>query len=141
MGNSQVSTAIKDVGVEGQKFLAEDQFEIQIDRLEAVLELLVGPDLDIPLVKMDAKGFKCEILKGMGQHVADEIRHVHFEKSDLFLKAHNCVDLLERFHDYGFNIYNNNKVLVDPSAYHKPMASYDLDAKRPYKNVLVKSQA
>ena len=144
MGNSQVGTAIKDVGWEGQKFLVEDQFEIQIERLEDVLELLVGPDLDIPLVKLDAQGFECEILKGMGRNVADKIRHVHFEKEDLFLKAHNCVDLLERFHDYGFDIYKNNKVLIDPSAYRKNMATANLDAKRPHdmgENVLVKVQA
>ena len=149
MGNSQVGTAIKDLGLKGQEFLVEDQYEIQIERLEDVLELLVGPDdLDsIPLVKMDAQGFECEILKGMGQHVADKIGHVHFEKEDLFLKAHNCLDLLERFHDYGFDIYgNNNKVLIDPSAYRKNMpAAANLDAKRgPHdmgENVLVKVQA
>lgn len=141
MGNSQVGTAIKDVGMTGQTFLVEDQFEIQIERLEDVLELLVGPEFDIPLVKMDAQGFECEILKGMGQHVADKIRHVHFEKEELFLKAHNCVDLLERFHEYGFNIYSRNTVLIDPSAYRKPMPTSNIDAKRPHENVLVKAQA
>ena len=90
---------------------------------------------------MDAQGFECEIVKGMGQHVADKIRHVHFEKEELFLKAHNCVDLLERFHDYGFNIYRRNTVLIDPSAYRRPMPTDNIHAKRPHENVLVKAQA
>jgi|AntRauTorckE5430_2_1112549.scaffolds.fasta_scaffold54468_2 hypothetical protein len=68
----------------------------------------------------------------MGQEVADKIHHVHFEKADLFLKAHNCEDLLQRFHGFGFDIYRDQQTLVHPSNYNQPMP-YDLDAKRPDK--------
>eukprot|EP00979_Chaetoceros_neogracilis_P015481 scaffold6009_cov214-Chaetoceros_neogracile.AAC.1 len=70
--------------------------------------------------------------KGMGQEVADKIHHVHFEKADLFLKAHNCEDLLQRFHGFWFDIYRDQQTLVHPSNYNQPMP-YDLDAKRPDK--------
>jgi len=137
MGNSQVGTAVKDLDIDGQAFLVKDQFDIQVDRLEDVLELgggglhsdNVDVHIDIRLVKMDAQGFECEILKGMGQEVADKIHHVHFEKADLFLKAHNCEDLLQRFHGFGFDIYRDQQNLVHPSNYNQPMP-YDLDAKR-----------
>mmetsp|Transcript_6022 Transcript_6022/g.6718 ORF Transcript_6022/g.6718 Transcript_6022/m.6718 type:complete len:247 (-) Transcript_6022:61-801(-) len=126
MGNSQVGSTVKDLDVEGQKFDEKDKFEIKVERLDDILK----PGPEISLVKMDAQGYECKILEGMGKDLASKIKHVHFEKADLFLNAHDCNDLLPRFRDYGFDIYEENDRLIKPEEDYNQM-TYDLDAKKP----------
>ena len=56
-------------------------------------------------VKMDAQGFECNILEGMGQAIASGIEVIKFEYAKLWLDGQNCTDLFDRFYNYGFDVY------------------------------------
>ncbi len=122
LGNSVVGKVVKDYAV--QTFSKENQFEIQIERLD---DLLNG-GFNVPLIKLDAQGFECEILKGMGKELASSVDHIHFEKEDIFLKPQGCNDLLARFRDYGFTIYHGNRIIT-PEQDHR-LGTLNLDARR-----------
>jgi FkbM family methyltransferase len=97
-GNSIVGKIIKDSPK--QQFDEMKQFDIYVERLDHILK----PGPRIPLVKMDAQGYECEILKGMGADVAHTIERVHFENAKKWLRAQNCLDLTQRFEEYGFRV-------------------------------------
>jgi FkbM family methyltransferase len=106
LGNSIIGAQVKDWGA--QKFLERDQFEIQIESLDTVLK----PGPKIPLLKMDAQGYECRIVDGFGQDLANIMQRVHFEKTDKFLRAQNCNDLLPKLRKYGFVVYMNENITV-----------------------------
>lgn len=102
MGNSVVGTVIKDF--ENQQFGKKFQFTINVERLDSILNT---DDLDIKLVKMDAQGYECKIMEGMGSKVANSIDAIKFEWDSKWLNRQNCTDLIPIFHNYGFDIYLN----------------------------------
>ena len=104
MGNSVVGKAIHDKGKANQGFNEERVFNITIERLDSI----VSPYPDIPLAKMDAQGFECNIIGGIGQDLANQIQKIKFEVSQNHLPKQNCHDLLERFRNLGFQIYREN---------------------------------
>mmetsp|Transcript_14950 Transcript_14950/g.18232 ORF Transcript_14950/g.18232 Transcript_14950/m.18232 type:complete len:374 (+) Transcript_14950:90-1211(+) len=101
LGNSVIGQVIKDY--DAQKFLKRDQFEIPIERLDSILN---SHSANISLVKMDAQGFECNIMEGIGTEFADKIKSVKFEVAKKWLEAQNCFDLLERFRRFDFNVYS-----------------------------------
>lgn len=123
MGNSHVGKPVKDHDVGFQEFRDEDTFDIYVERLDNIL----NTGFNIPLMKLDAQGFECEILSGMSHEFAASLQHVHFEKADRFLKEHGCDNLLSKFRDLGFTIYQDNTV-VGPEKDNQPLP-YDLDAR------------
>lgn len=98
-GNSIVGKIIKDNP--RQQFDESKQFDIYVERLDDILK--PGP-YHIPLMKIDAQGYECEILNGMGADIARMIERVHFENAKKWLKAQNCLDLTQRFEEYGFRV-------------------------------------
>lgn len=99
MGNSVIGKIIKDA--DRQQFDEKLQFTINVERLDSIL----ANDITVDLMKMDAQGYECNILEGMGKDVAKGIDVIKFEWADHWLKGHNCTDLLPRMRNYGFDIY------------------------------------
>ena len=99
MGNSVVGSIIKDN--KRQRFEEKFQFQVPIERLDSILK----SDINVKLVKMDAQGFECNILEGMGQAIASGIEVIKFEYCLKFLDGQNCTDLFDRFYNYGFDVY------------------------------------
>lgn len=59
--------------------------------------------MKVGLMKMDAQGFECRIVEGMGE-VAGIIEMMKFEYSYPYLHSHGCFDLLPLLMN-NFNIY------------------------------------
>jgi FkbM family methyltransferase len=51
-----------------------------VERLDSILE---SKKIKVGLLKMDAQGFECKILEGMGGEVAEQIDVMKFEYADL----------------------------------------------------------
>ena len=100
MGNSVIGTIIKDNGA--QHFDKNLQFQVPIERLDSILK----SGTNVKLMKMDAQGFECNILDGMGQSIASGIEIIKFEYAVTFLAGQNCTDLLDRMRNYGFGVYS-----------------------------------
>jgi hypothetical protein len=98
--SSVIGKVIKDNSQ--QQFAEKYQFTIHIERLDNVLETKSS---NIRLAKMDAQGFECNILEGMGEALAEKIDIIKFEYADKWLFGQECVDLLPRMNKFGFNIY------------------------------------
>mmetsp|Transcript_99 Transcript_99/g.130 ORF Transcript_99/g.130 Transcript_99/m.130 type:complete len:408 (+) Transcript_99:271-1494(+) len=124
MGNSHVGKAVADLDLGHQVFHDKDTFEIRVERLDSIL----NTGTKITLMKLDAQGFECEVLDGMGSDLAATVQHVHFEKADRFLKEHGCYDLVTRFRNLGFSIYNGHMLI--PPEKDKYNNEYNLDARR-----------
>jgi len=106
MGNSVVGTVVQDFSA--QQFLKSDQRTIQIERMDSIL----SSSVDIPLMKIDAQGFECYILEGLGQELADRIHVLHFEFATQWLDAQNCTDFLDRIRRFGFDIFSKDGSLL-----------------------------
>ena len=78
-----------------QQFPEELQFTTHIERLDSILNL-VG--MNIGLMKMDAQGFECKILQGMGQYIPMDIKFIKTEFSTRFLKGQGCLNLVQLLH-------------------------------------------
>lgn len=126
-GNSVVGQPLKDSDVRRQKHREQDQFEIRVERIDAILNAVKISD--IALVKMDSQGYECNILKGFGKELALKMKHVHFERATRFLDAFGCNDLLPRFRNHGFTIYAGPRI-IEPNDESWLPGSIDLDAKR-----------
>lgn len=104
MGNSVVGKVIKDW--KPQKFDEKLQFTIHVERLDSIL----NSDIDVRLMKLDAQGFECKILEGMGSNLARSVYALKFEWEKTFLVGHDCVtDLIPSIHAYGFDIFSDFK--------------------------------
>jgi len=53
---------------------------------------------------MDAQGFECSIVEGMGEDVAGIIDVLKFEYAPMFVHSHACFDLVSQLMNY-FDIY------------------------------------
>mmetsp|Transcript_23291 Transcript_23291/g.26966 ORF Transcript_23291/g.26966 Transcript_23291/m.26966 type:complete len:449 (+) Transcript_23291:141-1487(+) len=101
MGNAIIGKIIKDDN--GQRFDEKLQFTVNVERLDSILY----SDIDVPLMKMDAQGFECHILEGMGHIIADAVDVIKFEWAAKWLRAQNCTDFLPRLRNYNFDVYSN----------------------------------
>lgn len=110
MGNSVVGQIIKDY--DAQEFNEEAQFEIQIERFDSILKLN-SMDVDIKLMKLDAQGYECRIIHGMGTHLPQSIQTIKFEAAQKWTDGQNCTDLLPRFRELGFDIYKGGNIFHD----------------------------
>ena len=108
MGNSIVGKSIKDM--DRDEFPKEDQHTIFVERLDSIVS---SKNVNVPLTKMDAQGFECNVLSGMNQELADTLQLVKFEVARRHLGAQGCDDLLNRFRSKGFDIRKENGELVD----------------------------
>ena len=77
MGNSVIGKIIQDGKSLTQIFDEKYQFIIFVERLDSILES--NNIHNIRLMKMDAQGFECKILEGMGSNLASKITMVKFE--------------------------------------------------------------
>ena len=123
MGNAVVGKIIRDN--DQQVFAKEEQHDIAIERLDTILSAPPGPtknnvlttspfrrqgrhnvpaDYTIPVMKMDAQGFECNILDGMGPELASKIHYLRFEWGAAWMTGHNCTTLLPRLRQWGFEI-------------------------------------
>ena len=103
MGNSIIGTIIKDH--DKQEFDKKLQFQVPVERLDSIL----NSGLSVKLMKMDAQGFECNILEGMGQAIASKIETIKFEYAYDYLEAQNCTDMIDRLRNYGFDIYRTSE--------------------------------
>jgi len=101
MGNSVIGTIIKDVKT--QEFDEKLQFQINVERLDSIIK--IDNTQDVKLMKMDAQGYECRILKGFGQDLANMIGMIKFEYANKWLRGQNCTDLVPQFINYGFNVF------------------------------------
>lgn len=105
MVNSNIASFVGDNN--NQKASEDLQFEVYVDRLDSILNT---DELHIPLVKMDAQGYECKVLAGMGDKIARRIDVIKFGFESKWLRAKGCVDLLlPMFRTYGFETYLDNK--------------------------------
>jgi FkbM family methyltransferase len=101
MGNSIVGMIVKDN--RKQEFGESLQFKVPIERLDSI----VKSDTNVKLMKMDAQGYECNIMEGMGQALASGIETLKFEWAPKHLNAQKCTTLLDRMRAYGFDIYRD----------------------------------
>ena len=101
MGNSVVGKAIKD-------FPKLAPVDIRIERLDSILSDVVT----IPLVKMDAQGFECQVLDGTSRSAANHVRTIKFELASKWLRQQNCLDL-PLLRQLNFNITTEMGEVVD----------------------------
>lgn len=101
-GNSIVSQSVKDQGQPGQQFL--EPMPISIERLDDIL----APDQNVAVMKMDAQGYECFILRGM-ENVLRHIDVLVFELESIFLDAFpDCSSqiLWDQVKGAGFDMYS-----------------------------------
>jgi len=110
MGNSVVGQVVKDY--DAQEFDKESEHTIPVERLDSILKSDMV-DTDITLMKLDAQGYECRILEGMGPGIAKSVQQVKFEYAQKWLEAQNCNDYLPRLRDFGFNIYRGSNLVTD----------------------------
>mmetsp|Transcript_13914 Transcript_13914/g.20763 ORF Transcript_13914/g.20763 Transcript_13914/m.20763 type:complete len:441 (-) Transcript_13914:50-1372(-) len=120
MGNSVVGRVIKDY--ETQEIRESEQHEISIERLDSILDVdafassssssshtHAHHNSSIRLMKMDAQGFECHVLDGMGRVIPQHIQSLHFEFARKWLQGQECLDLLPRVRGIGFDIYRDSR--------------------------------
>jgi len=116
MGNSAVGQFIPDQA----SSKALDAVPIQVKRYDDV----ISPQTEVSLMKIDAQGYECNILRGFGPR---KVKVIKSEIANHWLLSQNCSDagLFEQFHARNMKVYNENGVLLD-----KPikMAIYDIVA-------------
>ncbi|GFH50594.1 hypothetical protein CTEN210_07070 [Chaetoceros tenuissimus] len=110
MGNSNLGKFIEDYGSQTSK--KELQFQVHVDLIKNVLRL---DEINVPLMKMDAQGFECRILEGMGSPQAKKIKNIKFEYAKKWLDNQNCEDFLPRLRNFDFKVtlQNGKEVLTD----------------------------
>jgi FkbM family methyltransferase len=96
MGNSVVGKPIKDF----EKQQMNEPVDIYIERIDSVL----SRNISIPLMKLDAQGFECQILDGMSYEIVANVHQIKFELDMHMMKDHHCMDLLPRLRKLGFSI-------------------------------------
>jgi FkbM family methyltransferase len=101
MGNSVVGTQIKDDP--SQQF--HKPIPIRIERLDTILNTN-NLGWNVPLLKIDAQGFECRIMDGMGA-VHDHIRAIGTEIAQSWLAGQGCSDAgyLDRLRAAGYDVF------------------------------------
>ncbi|KAL7545665.1 hypothetical protein ACHAWF_009013 [Thalassiosira exigua] len=80
IGNSVIGNIIKDHN--DQQFKEDEQLMIPVERLDSILD---ANAIKIKLVKMDAQGFECFVLDGMGSKLAQRIDAIKLEYAKKWL--------------------------------------------------------
>lgn len=102
MGNSMLDTFV--AGKVNQR-IAKMTYDVHIERLDSILNFDEGNGMfHVPLMKLDAQGYECKILEGMGTGIAKQISTIKFEYERNLLQAQNCSNLIPRLRAFGFNI-------------------------------------
>ena len=104
MGNSVIGKPIGDS--ESQEF--EEPLVIHVERFDSILKSTVR----IPLMKLDAQGFECEILNGFSPGIAANIRLIKFEMAAKWLDQQQCFDLLPRLRKFNFTITSDQGSVI-----------------------------
>jgi len=112
MGNSVVGKVIKDYGK--QKTTDFENFEINIERLSSILDADAG--VDFPLVKMDAQGFECQVLDGIDLNLIGKIYKIKFEIAPKWLSQQNCLNLLSKLRNLGYEIMSEAGIIIEGEA-------------------------
>ena len=73
-----------------------------VERLDSILN---SEKIKVGLMKMDAQGYECNILEGMGWDLAERFDIVKFEYASRWLSAQGCTDLIPRLSNYSFDLY------------------------------------
>ena len=100
MGNSVIGKIVKDF--QGQTFDEKLQFTIHVERLDSLLD---SKYMDVKLMKIDAQGYECKVLDGMGSNIIQKVDLIKLEYAYQWLEQHDCLDYLSRIRDYGFDLY------------------------------------
>jgi FkbM family methyltransferase len=105
MGNAVVGTQIKDNTRPNQQF--HKPIKIRIERLDSILDTN-NPGWNAPLLKIDAQGFECRIMDGMGA-VLDRIRAIGTEIAQAWLLGQGCSDAgyFDRLRAAGFDVFSS----------------------------------
>jgi FkbM family methyltransferase len=125
MGNSVVGKQIKDFV--RQEF--SEAIPIRVERLDDVLDI-VG-DRHVPLMKLDAQGFECFIIDGMGS-VLKKTQIVKAEIANKWLKRfEGCSDtiMLEKLRSHNYKVYRKN-VLISKGDPIRKGTIFDIVAKK-----------
>lgn len=110
MGNSVVGKIIKDFGKQNTNDFVK--YDIVVESISSILNAGTDSLVNIPLIKMDAQGFECQILEGLHQNLANRIKKVKFEVTRRHLQPQGCMDLFDRFRNLGFEIESEAGVKV-----------------------------
>lgn len=121
MGNAVVGSQIKDGP--GQKF--REPIPIRLERLDSILNT-ENQGWNIPVMKIDAQGFECRIMDGMGA-VPDRIRAIGTEIAQKWLVGQGCSDVgyLDKLRAAGFHIKHSFNHLTNTAV---SLAGKPLDA-------------
>ena len=100
MGNSVVGKPIKD--------FPKQQFDTAVDVFIERIDSILSCNISIPLMKLDAQGFECNILDGMSPEIATNIQQIKFELAQKWFRQQGCTDFLPHLRNkFGFNITNS----------------------------------
>jgi FkbM family methyltransferase len=111
MGNSVVGTQIQD----DPNQLFHKPIPIRIERLDSILNMN-NLGWKVPLLKIDAQGFECRIMDGMGV-VVDRMGLIATEIAQTWLIGQGCSDVgyFDRLHAAGFDIFTDSYDVVTGS--------------------------
>ncbi len=110
MGNSVVGKPIKDFGSQQMK----EPVDIFVERIDSVL----SDDVSIPLMKLDAQGFECNILDGISPVIAANINQIKFEIAQKWLGQQGCTNLLPRLRNLGFVVTESTGKVIESNSVH-----------------------
>ena len=102
MGNSVIGQVIKDYGTQNESDFIK--YNIVIEFISSIINAGNDSLVNIPLIKLDAQGFECQILDGLHQNLANRIKKVKFEVAVQHLRPQGCMNLFDRFRQLGFEI-------------------------------------
>ena len=86
-----------------KNFPETEQHTIHVERLDSLVKATMG----VRVTKLDAQGFECRILEGMGPELASQIHVLHFEWATKWLQGQECLDLLDKVRQLGFEIHRD----------------------------------
>ncbi len=107
-GNSVIGKPIKDFESQQMK----EPVDIFVERIDSVL----SDNVSIPLMKLDAQGFECQILDGMSPVIAANINQIKFEIAQKWLVQQGCTNLLPRLRNLGFVITGTTGKVIDSNS-------------------------
>jgi FkbM family methyltransferase len=141
MGNGVVGRIIKDTGGAWQNINAP--VNISVMRFDSIFR--PGAQ-SLPLVKMDAQGFECRILEGMGIGLASTVSLIKTEIADHWLNNQGCsaAALFDLAHEAGFRVmqYDGPQSSRAPRILNQPLrGSYDVMFDRPRRQDSSKDQS